>query len=53
MNWKETIVNDLMVIVGLGTMTYGLWLYKPWVSFSVLGVFLVCIGVYPYVKQPK
>ena len=51
MKWPS--LNDLMVIAGLGTMTYGLWLYKPWVSLTVLGVTLICMGVYPYVMIKK
>lgn len=50
---KKLTFGDLSVLSGLGCMTWGLWLYKPWVSLTVLGVTLICMGVYPYIKQPK
>ena len=50
---KRLSFGDLIVLVGISTMTYGLWLYEPWISLTVLGVILTLMGVYPYLKMPE
>ena len=37
--------GDIMIIVGLGSCGYGLWVYEPWVSMSVIGAVLLGFGV--------
>ena len=40
-------IRDAFFFVGLGVMGYGLWLYAPWVAFSVCGAVLCALGVFP------
>ena len=36
---------DLLAIIGLCLLGYGLFLFLPWVSFSVCGALLIAAGV--------
>ncbi len=39
-------VRECAIIMGLSMLGYGLYLYKPWVSFSVCGVLILVGGLY-------
>lgn len=39
-------VRDIFVFGGLGILTYGLYLYSPWISFVVCGILLMMIGIF-------
>ena len=36
---------DLLAIIGLCLLGYGLFLFHPWVSFSACGALLIAAGV--------
>jgi hypothetical protein len=42
--WDTFDVRIVLFFGGLGLLFYGLFLYLPWVSFSVCGVILMAIG---------
>jgi len=44
--WKAVDLRDGFVFGGLGILGYGLYLYRPWISFSVVGVILLAIGIF-------
>jgi hypothetical protein len=44
--WEWFDLRDLLVFGGLMMAGYGLWLYRPWIAFSVCGVALVAIGLF-------
>jgi len=50
---KNVSFNDILVVAGLIMIGVGLWLYRPWISLSVLGVILMLMGVYPYIRITK
>jgi len=31
---------DVLFLVGIGLLWYGLWLHEPWISFAVTGALL-------------
>lgn len=39
------VLPDIMIVVGLALLGYGLFLFAPWVSFSVVGGLLFVLGV--------
>ena len=39
-------LRDCFVFGGLGVMGYGLYLFRPWVSFTVCGAILLAIGIF-------
>jgi len=39
-------VRDFFVLGGLALLGYGLFLFRPWVSFSVCGCILMLIGYF-------
>lgn len=42
---KAFDVRDVLVFGGLGLLGYGLWLFRPWVGFSVAGLVLMLLGL--------
>jgi len=44
-------LNDIFILGGLALAGYGLWLYKPWISFTVIGFALFILGVYAYRRK--
>jgi len=36
---------DILVTLGLSSLGYGLFLFEPWVSYSVVGAVVFFIGV--------
>lgn len=40
-----SILPDILSISGLALMGYGLYLYAPWISFSVVGTILLLSGL--------
>jgi len=40
------ILPDIFALAGLSLLGYGLFLFKPWVSFSVCGALLLAGGVF-------
>lgn len=50
-NIRESIgkvidLRDCFVFGGLGVMGYGLYQFRPWVSFTVCGAILLAIGIF-------
>jgi hypothetical protein len=42
--WKAFDIRIVFFFGGLSLITYGLFLYLPWVSFSVCGLILMVVG---------
>ena len=42
--WDAFDIRIVLFFGGLGLLFYGLFLYLPWVSFSVCGVILMATG---------
>lgn len=42
--WQAFDIRDFFILCGLGLIGYGLWLFKPWVGFSVSGFLMMVIG---------
>lgn len=49
-NFKPDM-RDVFIILGLILAGYGMWLYKPWMSLTVLGFILLGMGIYSYRKR--
>jgi hypothetical protein len=45
------MIQDLLTFGGLAMAGVGLWLYAPWISFTVVGFLLFGIGIFPSVKK--
>lgn len=43
------VLQDVATLVGFGGFSYGLWLFEPWVCYSVCGVVLMWFGT----RHPK
>ncbi len=43
---KVIDLRDCFVFGGLGIMGYGLYLFQPWVSFTVCGAILLAVGLF-------
>lgn len=39
------VLPDIMIVLGLALLWYGLFLFAPWVSFSVVGGLVFALGV--------
>lgn len=37
--------SDVLSVVGLSLLGYGLYIFEPWVAFSVVGSLLILAGV--------
>lgn len=44
---KAIDIRDCFVFGGLGVMGYGLYLFRPWLAFTVCGAILFLIGYIP------
>ena len=42
----QKIVPDILAVLGLALLGYGLYLFLPWVSFAVCGALLILSGVF-------
>lgn len=42
--WGAFDIRDFFIFGGLALMGYGLWLFRPWVGFSVSGLVLMALG---------
>lgn len=43
---KAIDLRDCFVFGGIGLMGYGLYLFRPWISFTVCGAILLAIGIF-------
>ena len=43
---KAVDLRDCFVFGGLILLGYGLYLFRPWVSFAVCGAILLAIGIF-------
>lgn len=43
---KAIDIRDCFVFGGLAIMGYGLYLFRPWVAFTVCGAILLAIGIF-------
>ncbi len=41
---KSFDIRDVFILSGLGLLGYGLYLFEPWIAFSVCGFLLMLIG---------
>jgi len=49
---KKVDLRDVLLVVGLITLWYGLFLFAPWVSFAVCGALLLAAAyLMPTKKQ--
>lgn len=39
-------IRDCFVFGGLGLLGYGLYLFRPWVSFTICGAILLALGIF-------
>ena len=39
-------IRDVFVFGGLAIMSYGLYLFKPWVAYTVSGMILMALGLF-------
>jgi len=46
-------IREIYFHGGLVLLGYGLWLYSPWVSYSVIGCLLIVTGYIAKGKFPK
>lgn len=44
-SFMAELMRDVFLLVGIGLLWYGLWLYKPWVSYAVVGALVVVISL--------
>jgi len=44
-------VRDLLLFIGLFFVGYGLWLYAPWIGFTVAGFLLMLLALAMKGKQ--
>jgi len=42
--WLAASVRDFLYFPGMAMLGYGLYLYRPWVAFSVCGALLMITG---------
>ena len=38
-------IRDFYVLCGLGSLGYGLYLFEPWISFTVCGALVIVFGL--------
>jgi membrane-bound ClpP family serine protease len=38
-------VAELLILTGLGSLGYGLHMYRPWVAFAVVGALVLALGI--------
>jgi hypothetical protein len=50
MKFDKTIINDIFVVLGLVGIGGGLWLYEPWISYTVTGFLVLALGVFGIVR---
>lgn len=43
---KAVDIRDCFVFGGLGLLGYGLYLFHPWIAFTVCGAVLLAIGIF-------
>ena len=43
--FKKISAGDVVFVGGLLLMGYGLWLLRPWISFTVVGVLLMWTAI--------
>jgi len=39
------LFTDLLILTGLAMIFYGLWLYQPWLAFTITGSLVLLIGI--------
>jgi len=44
MHSMKRIIPDILVFCGLSSAGYGLWLWEPWVSYTVIGSVVALLG---------
>jgi hypothetical protein len=45
-------VRDVFVFGGIGMMGYGLWMFIPWVAYTITGATLMLLGLGWLVRRP-
>jgi len=39
-------IRDIFVFGGLAIMSYGLYLFKPWIAYTIGGMILMALGLF-------
>ena len=47
------VISDLSIILGFMSLAYGLYVYRPLVSYSVCGAIMMIIGVLSGLNNDK
>ena len=42
---KKIALEDILAIIGLGFLSIGLWIFRPWVALSVVGILLIAASI--------
>ena len=43
---KKINLRDCLLLIGLGILGYGLYLFAPWISFTVCGILILVGGFF-------
>lgn len=43
---KKISFRDLLIVVGFFSLSYGLYQFKPWISYTVCGFLVLIAGFY-------
>jgi hypothetical protein len=43
--WTGIEYSDVVVLVGLGFIGVGLWMFAPWVSLTTLGTLILLLSI--------
>jgi len=43
---KAVDIRDFFIFGGLALLGYGLYLLRPWLGFAVIGLILLCLGLF-------
>ena len=42
---KRISIGDVLFVLGLGAVAYGLWVFRPWVASVVVGAVIMWVGL--------
>jgi len=45
MGWTLRFLPEILSVAGLFSLGYGLYIFEPWVAFSVVGSLLIIAGL--------
>jgi hypothetical protein len=53
LNKRRIDLPDIFTLSGLGCLGYGLWMFRPWISLTVVGSLLVLLGAIGAIGQAR